>query len=234
MQLKKIPDYLFIENVVNFEQSECRRQLLHACRHLGYHINEFILSPLQIGIPNDRRRYYMTAKRNLGISTNESSFHEQILYSLTRNQPHSPVEIYPLSNYLDPNPDNFDELKVPASYITNRYRFRYDIVQSNDTRSACFTKAYGSSHVMGSGSLIQTQGFERIVDFHNADTLLDIGLRFFSPLEVARLHAFPIDTKDFEFPPELTVQQQWRLLGNSLNVEVVSQLMKTYLFDRKP
>eukprot|EP01102_Stenamoeba_stenopodia_P008371 TRINITY_DN2405_c0_g1_i3.p1 TRINITY_DN2405_c0_g1~~TRINITY_DN2405_c0_g1_i3.p1 ORF type:complete len:451 (+),score=81.63 TRINITY_DN2405_c0_g1_i3:446-1798(+) len=53
-------------------------------------------------------------------------------------------------------------------------------------------------------------------------------IRLFSPREIANLLCFP---PEFEFPSSLTVTQQYRLLGNSLNVLVVSELIKYLLKD---
>lgn len=62
--------------------------------------------------------------------------------------------------------------------------------------------------------------------------LRSLGLRFFTPREIARLLCFP---EDFDFPAEVTDGQRYRLLGNSVNVRVIS-LMLLLLFspDRSP
>ncbi|KAA6416694.1 MAG: tRNA (cytosine(38)-C(5))-methyltransferase-like [Trebouxia sp. A1-2] len=55
--------------------------------------------------------------------------------------------------------------------------------------------------------------------------LQQLHLRYFSPREVANLHSFP---SNFSFPPDVTIKQQYALLGNSLSVAVVADLL-TYL-----
>ncbi|ORZ39929.1 S-adenosyl-L-methionine-dependent methyltransferase, partial [Catenaria anguillulae PL171] len=61
--------------------------------------------------------------------------------------------------------------------------------------------------------------------------LLKFGLRFFAPEEMAALHGFP---SGFEFPEELvSCKQGWKLVGNSLNVAVVSVLVDYLLDDQK-
>lgn len=82
---------------------------------------------------------------------------------------------------------------------------------------------------------------------------LENQLRFFSGTELARLMGFPVPNKFFplpssstetgdateaqesndkqhgncfEFPPDATPQQQWKLLGNSLNVHVASKIVE--------
>jgi tRNA (cytosine38-C5)-methyltransferase len=58
-------------------------------------------------------------------------------------------------------------------------------------------------------------------------------IRYFTPYEIARLHGFPvgrINHLSFEFPPGVETMQQYRLLGNSLSVTVVSRLLEGLLF----
>jgi site-specific DNA-cytosine methylase len=55
--------------------------------------------------------------------------------------------------------------------------------------------------------------------------LVKLKPRFFTPREIANLHRFP---SSFEFPEDTTMIQRYRLLGNSLNVEIVAALL-TYL-----
>lgn len=53
-------------------------------------------------------------------------------------------------------------------------------------------------------------------------------LRSFTPREVANLQGFPPEPA-FSFPPESTWRQRWRLLGNSLSIDVVAVLMAQLL-----
>ncbi|OQR68119.1 tRNA (cytosine-5-)-methyltransferase-like [Tropilaelaps mercedesae] len=50
-----------------------------------------------------------------------------------------------------------------------------------------------------------------------------LGLRLFSPREVASLMCFP---SSFHFPSETTMRQSYHLLGNSVNIRVISLLMR--------
>ena len=66
--------------------------------------------------------------------------------------------------------------------------------------------------------------------YHNEEEALlhwlqQLHLRYFTPREVANLHSFP---STFSFPPHVTIKQQYALLGNSLSVAVVADLL-TYL-----
>uniref|UniRef100_A0AAQ4RJB6 tRNA (cytosine(38)-C(5))-methyltransferase n=1 Tax=Gasterosteus aculeatus aculeatus TaxID=481459 RepID=A0AAQ4RJB6_GASAC len=53
--------------------------------------------------------------------------------------------------------------------------------------------------------------------------LLKLKLRYFSPREVANLMGFP---QSFSFPQQISTKQQYRVLGNSLNVVVVARLLR--------
>lgn len=47
-------------------------------------------------------------------------------------------------------------------------------------------------------------------------------LRFFSPEEISKLMSFP---STFTFPDSVNEKQRYKLLGNSINVAVVSELI---------
>jgi len=101
-----------------------------------------------------------------------------------------------------------------------------DIVTPECRNSTCFTKAYGN-YCEGTGSFLQLDAGDEAPKC-GEDKPLDPDLRYFSPREVANLMAFPRER--FNFPPGMTRKQKYRLLGNSLNVFVVSSLL-SLLFD---
>jgi len=57
--LKNKPDYILLENVKNFEISESCKKFKEALLMNGYKIQEILISPLDIGIPYQRLRYYL-------------------------------------------------------------------------------------------------------------------------------------------------------------------------------
>ena len=225
------PEYIFVENVPNFEVSKSRELLVNSLEDIGYDIKEFLVSPIQFGIPNHRRRYYLTAVRFNTEKIQDSYLQNAKIY----DSPDYPINSDPpsLDSYLSQESD-WTPYWVPESFILKRKQFLFDISRPFDKTSSVITKAYGTHHVFGSGSLLQTKNYE-LTDFKDTQSLLQMGLRFFTPLEVAKLHGFPIDKPieqgGFEFPKDLTIKQKWKLLGNSLNVIVVSELMSHYLFN---
>ncbi|EPT27246.1 DNA methyltransferase 2, putative [Toxoplasma gondii ME49] len=62
-RLKTPPKLLFLENVRGFEESQTRQRLLSVLKKKAYTVEEFLLSPTQLGCPNTRVRYYCLAAR---------------------------------------------------------------------------------------------------------------------------------------------------------------------------
>ena len=57
------PHYILVENVVGFEGSLTRKELVQTLRANDYACQEFLGTPLQYGIPYSRPRYFLLAKR---------------------------------------------------------------------------------------------------------------------------------------------------------------------------
>ncbi len=58
------------------------------------------------------------------------------------------------------------------------------------------------------------------------EEISSLGLRYFTPSEVARLHSFP---ESFSFPEHVTLRQQYALLGNSVSALVIGDLLRYLL-----
>lgn len=110
----------------------------------------------------------------------------------------------PLADHLDREPA--PELAVDPE-LARRYRGALHVVRADDPGAVttCFTSAYGRSPVR-SGSYLDTGG----------------GLRRFSPAEILRLLRFP---RRYALPPELRLENGWRLAGNSLSVAAVRAVL---------
>lgn len=134
------------------------------------------------------------------------------------------------------------EKDVPKSFILNDKLLKraniIDICHKDSKRSCCFTKAY-THYLEGTGSVytdaskeVVTKHFE-VANKHEVgsnefiQSVKELNLRFFTPKEILALMSFP---KTFTFPDNVTIKQRYRLLGNSINVKVVSELIKI-LFD---
>ncbi|KAK1429554.1 hypothetical protein QVD17_11767 [Tagetes erecta] len=62
-QLMQPPVMLFVENVVGFETSDTHQKMIRILDESQFVTQEFILSPLQFGVPYSRPRYFCLAKR---------------------------------------------------------------------------------------------------------------------------------------------------------------------------
>ncbi|PVU86345.1 hypothetical protein BB561_006736, partial [Smittium simulii] len=273
-ELDHKPEFLFLENVYNFESSNTRKKLIKLLFGLGYNIKEYLVSPIQLGVPNDRLRYYLIANRDIDFNFQDEKieqyciaegkkacinqfslksyqFANKILHENIKAQKISADSTFTLDNFLEnPDSDNLKEMKVSLDRIKKRNNFNFDLVDNSSLKSTTFTKAYGSKHIIGSGSFLVTdtnadinQAMEQLQlsnlsDADKLDIVESLKLRFFSPLEVARLMCFPViggvtNTKfniseagtRLKFPSDLSVRQQHQLLGNSVNILVVAALL---------
>ena len=116
-----------------------------------------------------------------------------------------------LRNVVDERFDEHPELVVGDGLLRD-YRGALDIVARDDPDAicACFTSAYGRSPVR-SGSYLR---------------LASGGVRRFHPREILKLLGFP---PEFDLPESLACRQAWRLVGNSLSVDVVRRWLSAVL-----
>lgn len=102
-----------------------------------------------------------------------------------------------------------------------------DIVTKNSTRSCCFTRSY-TSYLCGTGSVYSSLSEDNLKQIiidndDNLEVLKSLQLRFFTPAEIAKFMCFPVS----DFP--VTNKKAYQLLGNSINVYVVSRLLNLLL-----
>ncbi len=256
------PTFVLVENVLNFESSTCCERLRVALHARGYVVHECLVSPKDapLHIPNNRLRYYLTARLCLHgpASSSEASVpapprvvhaHLPLVTSEARRMalrlPVAPS--LPLRAYLDNLPlAAAVPYAVPEAYLRSCPGFKFDIVtgMAGDAEvTSTFTKAYGSHYVIGTGAYLQTNPDTVINDMADPTQLLAARLRYFTPSEIARLQGFPQpeptsgDESDaptasatfrarfLTFPPGFSLRDCYKLLGNSLNVKVVSYLL---------
>ncbi|KAM2067204.1 hypothetical protein ACFX1T_043564 [Malus domestica] len=72
---------LFVDNVVRFETSDTRTKMIDILGRTNFVLQEFILSPLQFGVPYSRPCYFCLAKRKPSTFYNQV-FDNQLLCSL--------------------------------------------------------------------------------------------------------------------------------------------------------
>jgi tRNA (cytosine38-C5)-methyltransferase len=227
-KLQKPPMYILIENVKGFEISETRRLLIEQFKACDYHFQEFHLTPNQFGIPNSRLRYFCLARRNKPFEDVPVQTDPCIQFipnsSYFDAQGNSTKQVRPLSDFLEELGDEQRaELMVPENILL-KAGMLFDIAFPDSPRSCCFTKAYGR-YVEGTGSVFQLAEKEIKAVEGDAESLKKLQLRYFSPREIANIHGFPKEEFDL-FEKNFTRKQLYSLLGNSLNVLIVSELIK--------
>uniref|UniRef100_U9UIC5 S-adenosyl-L-methionine-dependent methyltransferase n=1 Tax=Rhizophagus irregularis (strain DAOM 181602 / DAOM 197198 / MUCL 43194) TaxID=747089 RepID=U9UIC5_RHIID len=139
-KLSDSPNYIFLENVLNFEKSKCREKLINQLCLTNYEITECLLTPLQFGIPNDRLRYYLMArKRTNTCELNDKDYHQE--QNHLESSEEDVFNIPSLSTYLEElNEEEIKNYFVPEKYILKSYNFKFDIVLPTDHKCSCFTK----------------------------------------------------------------------------------------------
>lgn len=225
-------DAILMENVKGFETSKARDMYTDALQSAGYHYQEFMLSPSQLGIPNTRYRYYCMARKSQPFPFKS----EQVLAEFPKTSDEA-VASYgsTVAEYIDS--ETSPSALLPDKLLVKRVLL-LDIACPESRNTICFTKAYthyteGTGSVFGSKSKDEVNAvFEQVKILNSVSEgislIKTLRMRYFTPVEVARLMCFPED--GFSFPKVTTTKQRYRLLGNSINVHVVSELIKI-LFD---
>ncbi|XP_031480628.1 tRNA (cytosine(38)-C(5))-methyltransferase 2 isoform X4 [Nymphaea colorata] len=226
-QMKEAPLMIFVENVVGFEKSETQKRLIRSLENAGFVTQEYILSPLQFGVPYSRPRYFCLAKRyplsfanpHLNNQLLETHHHFRLCEenAWVESSEVAGASCKPISEFLETG-----EI-VTASTSPGH--------KSTNASALPHNRTNGFEHVF-EGGLDDIKSFQHSDKVHSlhgkpAISLLhQLGLRYFTPREVANLHSFP---QEFEFPQHISLRQRYALLGNSLSIAVVAPLLR-YLF----
>ncbi|OMH86064.1 tRNA (cytosine(38)-C(5))-methyltransferase [Zancudomyces culisetae] len=106
-----------------------------------------------------------------------------------------------------------------------RRNYVFDMATPEDFRTCCFTKSYGRYNE-GTGSILKIENDN--VENNGNKGGSKVTTRYFTEREIANLMGFPKDTFKFE-NLNLSKKQMYKLLGNSLNVAVVTRLLESLL-----
>uniref|UniRef100_A0A182N5K8 tRNA (cytosine(38)-C(5))-methyltransferase n=1 Tax=Anopheles dirus TaxID=7168 RepID=A0A182N5K8_9DIPT len=226
--LDRIPTVSFIlmENVKGFEKSQACEMYKQRLDEAGFHYQEYVLSPHQFGVPNTRHRYYCIAKRK-GMEFKRKS--DEIIINPEDEDTAVGTNI---GQIVQEDLEDAGPFMLKSAALLKHLPLM-DVCTKDSTNSMCFTKAY-THYAEGTGSVfcpLAREDFDTIYNrAMNADdedsklaTLQELRMRYFTPKEVARLMSFP---EYFCFPETVTNKQRYRVLGNSVNVFVVSMLLQ--------
>lgn len=155
--------------------------------------------------------------------------------------------------------DPYAALRIPPSLLQRNAAWCFDICTATSRSTACFTSSYGrfvrgtgsilytpggpaAAHHPRSSSDQQQVTLSSSIssitrrqrpedrqfdpDWARGCMNLSTELRYFSGMEMSRLMGFP---HSFTFPPSIRLKQQWKLVGNSLNVPVAARLIELAL-----
>ena len=176
-----------MENVPGFVGSRAHEAVRTTLASLGYDVREVVACPTELGIPMERRRFYLVAC-------------QAPLRPATR-----PTASWrPLRSYLDAHPA--PETAVDPTLLA-RFGGAMHVVDADDPVAAVatFTSAYGRSPVYA-GSYVRDNGV----------------LRRLSTSEGLRLLGFPEGRR---WPDVIAPMRRWGLVGNSLSVDAVRQVL---------
>ena len=238
------PRLIVLENVAGFHNSNMLGSLKTALRRCGYAWREYLLSPSDFGIPNERKRYYLTAECLLPdtLHINPSSPTRTFFIPYTDNHLYTHLDgedegedergksaavPFSMSDVILPAFDDDTSLRVPLKVLSAKWAAtRLSICGRNDMRTFCFTKGYGRLWDKSSGSLVLTSS-SGLMRAHEIDRtrLADLfgRVRRFSPEELLRLFGFP---PGFDFPPHLSLGAKFAAIGNSVSVFVISRVIR--------
>uniref|UniRef100_A0A182Q262 tRNA (cytosine(38)-C(5))-methyltransferase n=1 Tax=Anopheles farauti TaxID=69004 RepID=A0A182Q262_9DIPT len=219
-------DFILMENVKGFEQSQACEIFKGRLNEAGFHYQEYILSPHQFGVPNTRYRYYCIAKRK---SMNFKRISNEIITNPAEELSTKGISI---GQIVEEDLEDIEPYLLKTATLF-KYLPLMDVCTRDSTNSMCFTKAY-TQYAEGTGSVfcpLSREDFDTIYNrAMNADdddtkltVLQKLRMRYFTPKEVSRLMSFP---EYFNFPGTITLKQRYRVLGNSVNVLVVSELLQ--------
>ncbi|CAL1140006.1 unnamed protein product [Cladocopium goreaui] len=226
--LKAPPKGLLLENVVGFQHSEAHRRLRFALEQSGYEVFETVLDPRNFGFPNTRRRFYLLAKRikrSNGLLSGAHSDH---------GCPDGPPAVPPqrVDHFLKEAHDlrMRNALQVPKALLEKAFveGWQLDLAVGSSLVTKTFTGSYGKLAYGAEGLsmagplLLDAEGKAPRTRFAFPKPEQWKHVRYFSPKEMANLMGFP---DDWSLPGRLKCRTQWRLVGNSVNVAVVEEVL---------
>ncbi|KAH8548625.1 S-adenosyl-L-methionine-dependent methyltransferase [Umbelopsis sp. PMI_123] len=170
-KMKHPPKYILVENVKGFDESDSRYILIQQLEECNYTYQEFLLNPLQMGIPNSRLRYYLLAKAQpltfameptgtiIGyvpssqyLATEFKDERGAIIKDEETILKSEKVTRRYIHEFLSDH-GNVAHYNVPDKVLL-KHGHAFDIVKPSSSRSCCFTKGY-YHYVEATGSILQ-------------------------------------------------------------------------------
>ncbi|XP_076371065.1 tRNA (cytosine(38)-C(5))-methyltransferase isoform X2 [Tachypleus tridentatus] len=227
-------EFLLTPTQFGIPNSRLRYYLLAKFR-FGTSYDNMIHEPTTFS-PCEIRKEGILSLKNYGLDSEiNSSYTVESVVCREDNTPDE--EKTSLSFYLENKPDLYFQDYLLPDKVLLKFPMILDIVEKKSLHSCCFTKGYGH-FVQGTGSVIHAVSHDKFTEVYKTVSLLNkehpqtvellkqLKLRYFTPREVANLLHFP---STFSFPSHLKKKQLYQVLGNSINVYVVCELLKLLL-----
>ncbi|VDN29041.1 unnamed protein product [Gongylonema pulchrum] len=147
--MKNPPRFIVLENVCGFEKSTAHDLLRDVMIDKSYYVEEYVISPTEIGIPNSRPRYYLLAK--LACCCCKSS-NTEIMGKWPVNDNTAVYRRKTIGEYLCSEAARDSSLSI-SSETVKRFANVMHFVTPGSCYSACFTKAY-SRFAAGTGPIL--------------------------------------------------------------------------------
>nr|CDS31862.1 dna methyltransferase 2 [Hymenolepis microstoma] len=252
--IKKIkPPVIFLENVKGFEGSDIWKKLIETLILCNYDIRQFLLTPLQFGVPNCRLRYYLVAKLRTNddqtmFKFGESTTHLQsFLENIEDNIIRLPIfDVEPMPGcdcvvctkqvkHIDSIENDYEQYlpfcSPVSSYLLPDNELPEDIYLGQDILKKYYRILdiiEPESHKTACFTKGYGRRYEGTGSFLSLSKVGDIGEHHFP--QMRRFHSKEVAKimcfpDNFEFPPNFTEKQRLKLLGNSINVRVVAHIM---------
>uniref|UniRef100_A0A8C3AGB0 tRNA (cytosine(38)-C(5))-methyltransferase n=1 Tax=Cyclopterus lumpus TaxID=8103 RepID=A0A8C3AGB0_CYCLU len=238
-RLCRLPRFILLENVKGFESSSARECLVKTLMECGYTFQEIMVSPTSMLDAFPEQHTASSPLPPAPCQPQEDMQGARVLYkqettmdAQRKMSQNNDLSVRQIQDFLEPQMEvNLEHYLLPPKTLL-RYALLLDIVRPTCRRSVCFTKGYGR-YVEGTGSVLQCcmetemenvfGGLDQFSEEEKLQQLLKLRLRYFTPRELANLMGFP---QSFSFPEQISTKQQYRALGNSLNVVVVARLLQ--------
>jgi tRNA (cytosine38-C5)-methyltransferase len=239
-EMRNMPGMIIVENVKNFEASDSFQLLEKTLRKRGFQLYGYLLNPLYMGFPNSRLRFFLVAKKGVFVEEttrivcNDPAYPEFALLDTTNFEKRMIREFLCSHHSEQVN----SKLTVPHSLLEKKSAFCFDIVSPVSTQCLCFTRSY-TKYINGTGSVLYTgDNMRNMIQhdsknrpiFHGLQSMTELSpnLRYFCPVEVARLNGFS-DLSLWLRDGCMGGVKYYRAMGNSLNPRVVEYLVRMHL-----